>query len=81
VPQEAVPVVGQPEEISEIIPRFTLMLGEVKFFKIEAVEEPERASSPAIASMASEGGGEMSNSSSRGPFVTVVEKCIFLALR
>jgi hypothetical protein len=57
VPQEAVPVVGQPEEISEIIPRFTLMLGEVKFFKIEAVEEPERANSPAIASMASDGGG------------------------
>jgi hypothetical protein len=57
VPQEAVPVVGQPEEISEIIPRFTLMLGEVKFSKIEAVEEPERASSPAIVSMASEGEG------------------------
>jgi hypothetical protein len=53
VPQEAVPVVGQPEEMSDIIPRFTLMLGEVKFVRTEAAEEPAKASKPAIANMAS----------------------------
>lgn len=82
VPQEAVPVVGQPEEMSDIIPWFTFMLGEVKLVRTDAAEEPARASNPATASMAQEGGISVNRlPSSQGPFENVVENGIFLEIR